>query len=127
MEKHCHWAWNGQTYAFDITDPEHMGRLIIGLTVLKLALAKLPQDTDADWEMATHSETLAQFFTLVLGESEASTLCGRCSPSVYALAYLDFMDFISAQLQWLEELLDAAEQRYRWMGVALGWCRSGAR
>lgn len=120
LERSCFWNWNGQVCRFDITQPEHMGRLILGLTALKAELATLPGDTDADLAMAVHSEILRHFFDVVLGVGMGETLCSQ-GGTTYALAYLDFMAFVSAQLQWLEALLDAAEQRYRLMGAALGW------
>lgn len=121
LERQYRWMWNGQIWQFDITEPEHMGRLILGLTALKMALAELQGDTDADLALAAHSEILQGFFDLVLGEGMGEKVCGHSCSSAYALAYLDFMECISAQLQWLEEQLDVAEQRYRMMGAALGW------
>ncbi len=116
LERSCYWNWNGQVCRFDVTEPLHMGRLIVGLTNLQ---AELPKNMDADLAMGLHSEILRHFFDMVLGTGVRETLCS--SSSNYALAYLDFMAFVTAQLQWLEELLDAAEQRYRLMGAALGW------
>lgn len=121
LERSCYWNWNGQVCRFDVTEPLHMGRLIVGLTNLKAELAVLPKDMDADLAMGLHREILRHFFDMVLGTGVCETLCRSSSSSTYALAYLDFMAFVTAQLQWLEELLDAAEQRYRLMGAALGW------
>lgn len=130
LERSCYWNWNGQVCRFDVTEPLHMGRLIVGLTNLKAELAVLPKDMDADLAVGLHREILRHFFDMVLGTGVCETLCSsvsncgsssNCGNSAYALAYLDFMAFVTAQLQWLEELLDAAEQRYRLMGAALGW------
>lgn len=121
MERYCRWKWNGQVYWFDITKPEHMTRLILGLTALKGSLATRPQNTDADLELSVHSEILRHFFDIVLGEGVGEELCGRSCSSAYALAYLDFMQCVSAQFEWMESLVDAAEQQYRKLGAALGW------
>lgn len=121
LEQNCLWKWNGQVYRFDILDADDMFRLITGLTVFKAALATLRQDGDADLEMAAHSGILRDFFDTIWGEGVGTALCGHSYASAYSLAYLDFMEHVRAQLDWLEETLAAAEVRYRKMGEALGW------
>lgn len=121
LERNCLWKWNGQVYRFDILDADDMFRLITGLTVFKEALSKLRKDGDADLEMAAHSGILRDFFDTIWGKGVGTALCGHSCTSAYSLAYLDFMDLVNEQLQWLEEQLTVAEVRYRKMGEALGW------
>jgi len=111
MEKN--WNWNGRTYYFDITEPGCMRRLMEALEGLRNNLAQFRREQDTDDMLSCHCGILQEFLDDVFGEGAGEDLCGKqLSAEVYSRAYLDFLDFVSRQMDGLEKMQKEAEEKY---------------
>lgn len=115
------WKWNGTELPFDITSPGCMRRLLDALEGLRRNLAQFRRETDTDDMLSCHCGILQEFLDDVFGDGTGEMLCGKVpSAEVYSRAYLDFLDFVSGQMDELERVQKEAEERYHARAQRMG-------
>ncbi|MCR4905704.1 MAG: hypothetical protein K6A33_06445 [Clostridiales bacterium] len=123
------WEWRGISYPFDITDAGCIAAVSGALGRVREALARCasekpaetgPLDTLAS-DAADYCALVEVFFSALFGEGAAEALFGgRRSMEEHGEAYASFAAYAAGELERLEGMRRAAEERYGGMADALG-------
>lgn len=107
------WNYGGGNYPFDISESESMARMCEGLNTLRDELGRLGGD-NASENLRGQCGIIRRFFDTVLGEGTGEAVCGTAySADAHTTAYMEFILFVSDQVNAFREKAAAVEEKYR--------------
>lgn len=106
------WNYGGQTYPFDISESESMARMCTALNVLREEIGVLGNDSASD-NLRGQCQIIRRFFDTVLGDGTGEAVCGAAfSADAHTTAYMEFILFVSGQVNAFREKVAAVEEKY---------------
>ena len=109
------WCYGGREYPFDISEAECMKAVGDSLGALKTAADEL----EARVGLSPHEtideqcEMIGAFFDGIFGDGEGEKICGkRHSLEKYSNAYVEFIVFLSSQVEAFASMRESIEARY---------------
>ena len=107
------WNYGGREYPFDISESESMARMCEGLNTLRGEIGMLGGDSASE-NLRGQCLIIRRFFDTVLGEGMGEAVCGTAySADVHTSAYMEFILFVSDQVNAFREKAAAVEEAYR--------------
>ncbi len=92
------WNYGGNDYRFDISERECMEKINSALGSLREDVCMAEGESTAAL-IEGHCRMIASFFDTVFGEGSGRAICGDTeSAEAYSAAYLDFIMFVSAEV-----------------------------
>ncbi len=106
------WNYSGQKYPFDISECDSMARMCEGLNALRSELGTLGGDSASD-NLRAQCLIIRRFFDTVLGAGTGEAVCGAAySADAHTTAYMDFILFVSDQVNAFRKKAAAVEEKY---------------